>query len=86
MPREAGLYSGVSPACTCRGPCVLVVTGQSRAKPGLQKHAVSKAHSLRVHLWTGGGPLKGYTLEHGSLCVDSGSLRAQSTISGLTSC
>lgn len=39
VPREAGLYSGVSPVSTSRGPCVLVATGQSRAKPGLQKHA-----------------------------------------------
>lgn len=30
MPREAGLYSGVSPVSTSRGPCVLVATGQSR--------------------------------------------------------
>lgn len=27
VPREAGLCSGVSPVCTCRGPCVLVPTG-----------------------------------------------------------
>lgn len=53
---------------------------------GYRNMPVSKAHSLGVHLWTGGGPLKGYTLEHGSPCVDSGTLWAQSAISGLTSC
>lgn len=86
VPREAGLYSGVSPCPPAEDPVSLWPQDRAVQNQGYRSTPVCKAHSLCVHLRPGGAPLKGYIPGHGSPWVDSGALCAQSAISGLTSC